>query len=99
MRHIDLYQVYDANAKIVVGPIMRTANAIPAIRAFYKALGDDKSDLNVAPADFQLIKLGAQDEETGEINSEIQTVATGAGWLAQQRPRDRDATDKRMTED
>lgn len=82
---MDLYQVYDASAKIVVGPIMRTHNAVPAIRAFYKALADDKSDLNVAPADFHLIKLGAQDEETGIINSEVQTVATGAGWLAQQQ--------------
>lgn len=83
-----LYQIFDVKAESVVGPILRENKDGPAIRYFHGALSDKSMLLGMHPEDYQLLSLGAQDEETGEINSEVRVVTSGQAWLEIQQSRD-----------
>lgn len=86
-----LYQIYDLKAEKAAGPIMSQGRDGPAIRSFLAILGQPDTLPGQYPQDFELRYLGTQDEETGVIAAALppQVVATGAGWLETQRPRDK----------
>lgn len=80
----NLYQIFDVTAETVVGPIMRENKDGPAVRHFNSLLANKDTALGQHPADYQLLRLGTQDEETGEINSEVEVVTSGVAWLESQ---------------
>lgn len=93
MRTTELYQIYDKIAEAVVGPIMSANRAAPIIRSFYELLADERRELNKHAADYDLLHIATQDEETGEILAfRPETTATGAAWLAAKT--NREETDK-----
>lgn len=94
MRTTNLYQIYDRNAEMVVGPIMNIKGHGPAIRNFHDALATPETTLNKHPEDYDLIQLCQQNEETGEIIFEEggvwpKSIAMGAAWLAEQQEKER----------
>lgn len=82
MAKAKLFQLFDLNAGLVGGPIMIERHAGPAIRAFHHLLANSKdSTPGQYPDDFQLIHIGEQDDETGEITARPpEVVATGKAW-------------------
>lgn len=87
MSKTNLYQIYDLKAEAAAGPILGAQRDGPAIRIFYQVLADAKTLPGQYPEDFELRKLGTQDEQTLFIDSILpaQTVATGRLWLEQQQ--------------
>lgn len=84
MHHKQLYQIFDIKAESVVGPIMRENRDGPAIRHFYSLLANKETTIGQHPTDYQLLHLGTQDEETGDINAEPSVVTSGQAWLETQ---------------
>lgn len=89
MRTVTLYQLYDLVARTTAGPIMAYKHDGAALRAFGDTLAAEGILPNKYPEQFNLLKLGEQDEDTGAIfihiqnesaQGEIQTLATGRGW-------------------
>lgn len=94
MPHITkLYQLFDKVAGSVVGPIMSHKREQPAIRIFHGWLQNKETGPGMHPHDFELLELGNQDEETGEISAERRVVATGAAWADTQSPVPEDVHD------
>lgn len=87
MRLTNLYQVYDLKAEAISGPILSCSKDAVAIRHFHDLLGDKRTSVAQYPDDFQLLYLGYQDEETGEITPTPNrtVVTTGKGWYDEQR--------------
>ena len=80
---LDLYQIMDTVAGHVTGPIFTAANDAVAIRMVRNTITDPKSDLRTNIRDYNLIHLGHQNEETGQLETkEIRTVITGSQLLA-----------------
>lgn len=80
-RHIQLYQVRDTVGKTVVGPIITTHHPAAATRIFTDALKDEKTSIAAHAADYELICLGKQIEDTGElIACPPEVILTGAQW-------------------
>lgn len=86
MRIINLYQLWDITARTTAGPIMAFRHDAAAIRAFQDTLNADGILPNKYPEQFNLIRIGAQDEDTamlilqnkeGEYEAEVTVVATG----------------------
>lgn len=78
-----LYQLYDVTAERTAGPIITEHGDAPAIRAFHDLLNKGNSLPAEHPDDFILYCIGEQDDNSMEIQSLIQVVATGAGWRQQ----------------
>lgn len=77
-----LYQLYDLKAELIGGPIIPHAKEGSAIRAFSELLRNKETTPGQYPADFALISVGTQDEETGLINAHVPvTVFRGQTWL------------------
>lgn len=82
----NLYQLYDLTARSVAGPIMIEKRDAPAIRLFHSLLANPDTQPGRYPDDFELRLIGEQNEYTSQITAlDPQTVATGAGWVEQQR--------------
>lgn len=77
-----LFQMYDRKAETMTGPILAYNREGPAIRDFHTVLANRESHPGMYPEDYELRQIGYQDETTGEIQSEIRTIATGEAWLA-----------------
>lgn len=78
-----LYQTMDIVAQSAVGQIIKAKADQAAIRIFTEGLRDPNS-LGKYPADFELIAIGIQDEETGQITAydKYTPILTGVQWLA-----------------
>lgn len=87
---IKLYQVYDVKAETHFGPIIAVRHEKAALRIYYDALTDKQSNISKHPEDYNLVYLGQQDEETGLINSEPETIMKGETWLNSQLTKDRE---------
>ena len=88
-----LYQLHDRESGIVGGPIMAAHRAAPAIREFHAVLADKDTQPGKYPEHFVLLRVGEQDEETGQITGgPPEVVTTGEAWLHAQQPRDRGAS-------
>lgn len=88
MRTTNLYQIYDAVANTVIGPIIVTYHPAAAVRQFTDLLRDPKTTLAAHPEDYELRYLGQQDESTGLVDGLTvpQAVLTGLQWkLSQER--------------
>lgn len=86
MPHTNLYQLYDTTAQSTAGPIMAVKKDGPAIREFRRILDSKDTLPGQYPEQFQLLKIGQQDEESGQIVSIIpEVIDTGASKLALQR--------------
>lgn len=85
-----LYQIYDRAAQLAVGPIVRAKNSTVALRMFHGACADPKTDLAAHPADYELLYLGDQDDDTATIDGllEPDIIGTGKGWIRLQQERD-----------
>lgn len=78
-----IYIVYDIVAKNRVGQLMVFNRDEPAIRIFTDALADKQLTLGQHPADYELLKLAAIDDDKPEIYEFVnETVITGKQWLA-----------------
>lgn len=88
-RQITLYQIYDDRAQITHGPILGNTRDAAAIRIFNEILSRKDTEPGRYPADFTLLKIGYQDENTGQLAVENpEVIATGTDWLeAQDRQR------------
>lgn len=86
MAKVQLYQLYDLQAKTTAGPILTERNAAPAIRAFYDLLGRKETTPGQYPEDFELRHVAEQDDDTGVITGldRPRTVATGVDWTKAQ---------------
>lgn len=85
MAKTNLYQAYDKVAQLTFGPIIAQKRDAAAVRIFTDALSNAKTDLAQHPGDYELLQLGEQDEETGQIEAIApRVVATGAQWAAAQ---------------
>lgn len=85
-RVIKLFQTKDTAAKTVIGPIIRAYHNAAAVRIFTDGL-KDRNTLGAHPEDYELIELGIQDEENGEIqgyDGGPVTIVTGKQWLTLQ---------------
>lgn len=87
MRTRRLYQLYDLSAECVAGPLVIELRDNPAIRTFNTLLEDSNTMPGRYPDHYELRLVGIQDEETGTITAVVplQTIATGAAWLAHRR--------------
>lgn len=84
-----LYAILDVVAD-TISPIMVQRHESAAIRVFSDIALNDKSDVFRHPADFKLVCLGHQDEETHAVTGYVPgpvDVLTGAQWLAAQEPK------------
>ena len=80
---LDLYQIMDTVAGHVTGPIFVAPNDAVAIRMVRNTVKDPKSDMRTNLRDFNLIHLGTQNEETGQLETiQIKTVIIGNQLLA-----------------
>lgn len=77
-----LYQIYDTQAELAVGPIMKHKATGAAVRDFYGLLNNKDTTPGQHPDDFRLDKVGEQDEDTGIITpvTPVQTITTGTEW-------------------
>lgn len=74
-----LYIIRDRVAEYS-GPIFQARNDQDAIRQFFTALGQKGTTLNEHPADFELIEVGTQDENTGAVLPSYTKVTNGTVW-------------------
>lgn len=81
----NLYQVRDNVAEAVMGPILTAKIDAAAIRIFHTAMADEKGGLSQHPQDYDLLYLGFQTEESGQIHAlpEPKVIATGRAWIEQ----------------
>ena len=86
MAKTKLYTLIDTEAQLT-GPIMQHRREAPAIRDFHSVFTLKDSQPAKYPEQFNLICLGEQDDETGQITpyTPPEVVATGAEWLAMNR--------------
>lgn len=80
-----LYIVYDTVAASIVGEILQALSDAPAIRAFHDALKTPNSLISQHPADFQLLYIGAIEDNGDLLIDNRAVVATGAAWLESQK--------------
>lgn len=67
MRLVSIYQLYDEKAQTVIGPIYTSPNPVAVARELRAVVNDGQSLLAKHPEDFNLIRLGGQDTDTGLI--------------------------------
>lgn len=81
-----LYQLKDVVSACMVGQVFVERNDGPAVRSFYNALEDSKSQISQYPKDFELLCLGEYDDSNGVLfigtGDFPQVVATGVEWVA-----------------
>lgn len=77
-----LYQVYDKRAGSIAGPIMAERIDAPAIRTFFDILKNPQTLPGQHPADFDLLCVGTQDDETATIDAWTRpdVIVTGEQW-------------------
>lgn len=81
-----LYQLRDIRAQDLIGPVVAHKSMQPAIRMFEDVLQSKDTAPGQHPADYDLLFVGTQNDETGEITAGApQIVATGKGWLEDQQ--------------
>jgi len=70
----------------VIGPIITAHHPAAAVRHFTDLLGDKSTVLASHPEDYQLLRLGTQDEATGLIDNLLdpEPVLTGRQWKQMQ---------------
>lgn len=74
MRKIGLYQIRDNKAEMVAGPIMAAKAEAVAVREFTKIIRNTDTMPGQHPEDYDLMKIGDQDEETGQVSAQLPTV-------------------------
>ena len=80
---LELYQIMDTVAGHVTGPIFTAMNDAVAIRMVRNTVADPKSDMRTNLRDFNLLHIGTQNEETGQLETIlIRTIITGSQLLA-----------------
>lgn len=81
-----LYQIRDRVAEMAIGPVLTAKRHPAAIRQFHSALADGRTSLSQHPADYELLYVGEQDEDTGAIYGAEKPVivATGEAWVESQ---------------
>lgn len=62
-----LYMVRDIVGGQVIKPIIIVKHEAAAVRIFTDAMKDERTDLFQHPADYELLYLGEQNDDTGEI--------------------------------
>lgn len=79
-----LYQLHDTVAQQTLGVILKEKHRNAAVRDFYSILADKDTLPGQHPKDFELRKVGEQDEATGEITPTVppETITTGEEWLS-----------------
>ena len=63
------YAVHDTKSHSY-GPPMFFRHAAEAMRAFEQAANDDKTMLYKYPSDYELVRIGHYDDDTGTLNTE-----------------------------
>lgn len=69
MRIQKLYAVYDREARIIRGNIMRDHNHITITRQLQEMVNDGKSEFAQHPEAYSLLELGHLDEESGLVEA------------------------------
>lgn len=62
-----LYQLYDEKSRVTAGPIMIEKRDGVAIRTFRELCSSKDNIVGKYPADFSMLFLGTQDEESGLV--------------------------------
>lgn len=83
MRLLNLYIVYDRQAKTIIGPIVHDHSAVPIVRQITEAVNKPGTMIANTPEDFDIRHIGMIDEESGnlydiygeQLKNDIQTVA------------------------
>lgn len=68
MRLINLYQVYDRQARTVLGPIFSAINEVSVARELRDHANNKDTIIGKSPDDFDLICIGYQDQDTGKVD-------------------------------
>ena len=81
---LHLYSVYDRIAQAYANPMI-LQNDGTALRAFRDEVNrpDDKSNLYMHAADFELWHVGTMNDETGALDTKKRLVVTGAACKEQ----------------
>lgn len=80
MANRELYVIRDRVADYA-GPVFQARNEKDAVRQFFTALSQKGTTLNEHPADFELIKVAEQLEDTGELTNVTPVrITNGATW-------------------
>jgi hypothetical protein len=78
---MNLYQAWDTEAKITVGPIMAAQRDTIPTRSFVEAL-KDKNSLGQHPTAYELRIIGTQDDDGSITGEKPVTIITGAQVIA-----------------
>lgn len=94
---IGLYQIYDRKAELAQGTIMKHKATGAAVRDFYTIFNHQGTLPAMHPEDFELQKIGEQEEDTGELFPiPPQIITTGGEWL-EKTTKDRQIQEARAT--
>jgi len=69
---LGLYQLFDTRAQVVTGPIIAARSPVIIMRSLAELLADKEAQPTKNPEDYVVLKLGEQDDQTGQII--VQTV-------------------------
>lgn len=75
-----VYSIRDL--KTTFGPLICDLNDEAARRGFFMAIEYGQNELSKAPQDFELVRLGKFDEDTGELSPcFLEIIATGYEYI------------------
>lgn len=86
-----VYAIFDKVAVMLVGGLYLQKHDAAAIRFFHDVASAEQSLIRRHPGDFQLIRLGAVDEE-GNVLAEREVILEGSSWAAVQQQGDASAS-------
>lgn len=83
----NLYQIFDRVADVVTGPIIVANRDAAAIRIVAEVFADNNPNNQLAkhPMDYELRKIGEQDQNTGTLTAvTVANIYSGAQWIREQ---------------
>lgn len=92
MDKTNLYIIHDEAGQSIVGNVWQSRKDSIAAREFYDMLTKGGTPLNEHPEDYNLIKIGELDIDTGDVTPntskdyERKIVASGRAWRDMQNP-------------
>ena len=76
-----LFCIRDNKAETCDGPIIKHRSEKAVIRDFHRLLNDKNTEPGRYPEDYDLLRIGTQDESTGQITPHTpETLAYGREW-------------------
>lgn len=85
MRILNLYLVFDENAKAIVGKVVHLNSPVPLIRELTDEANNPDSMIGKHPADYSVYLVGTLDEDTGQLTA-LDTPQKLTSALALKRP-------------